>query len=365
MDLSPQLAILRAVMAITPSPIPGQISTAGISIAGDAAGVLGRALASYEPRIIMPSTHVWRASVALVLRWTRHVPSAPTQPLHSFLRQHANALELLFIQRATQDGDPWSGHIAFPGGRREDADEGDLGCVVRETQEELGLDLSDEKQFRLLGRLDDEAIPVTRRGRRGGVMSSFVLLQKSPEGDEHDAYEEDTGAPIMTLDASEVAACLWVPVKCLLADSGARTTHAFSISPRRLGFVGQATPQAVLRLLGLLRINYTAVDVVAECTEIVYAEGGGENGDSSLKVVKDSEPANEDRGPVLWGMSFRAASDLVQVLGGTSHVANRPVFVFDNRILTFVHRSVYRVACVVRRRISFVGRMLNRKRHRC
>jgi 8-oxo-dGTP pyrophosphatase MutT (NUDIX family) len=70
------------------------------------------------------------------------------------LRGHTlHDAELLFIQRALRDGDPWSGHIAFPGGRRDRAD-GSLEVTARrETSEELSLDLS--AHATLLGALDD------------------------------------------------------------------------------------------------------------------------------------------------------------------------------------------------------------------
>ena len=59
--------------------------------------------------------------------------------------------EILFIQRAAHDLDPWSGHIAFPGGKLEN---GEQACqaACRETLEEIGIDL---EQGRYLGRLSD------------------------------------------------------------------------------------------------------------------------------------------------------------------------------------------------------------------
>ena len=65
-----------------------------------------------------------RAAVALVLR-----------------PDDACGLDLLFIKRADYEGDPWSGQIAFPGGRHEPSDADLLDTAVRETREEIGVDL--------------------------------------------------------------------------------------------------------------------------------------------------------------------------------------------------------------------------------
>lgn len=59
---------------------------------------------------------------------------------------------ILLIRRAERSGDPWSGHMALPGGRREPEDQDLLATVIRETREEVGIDLLAEQ---LLGSLDD------------------------------------------------------------------------------------------------------------------------------------------------------------------------------------------------------------------
>jgi 8-oxo-dGTP pyrophosphatase MutT (NUDIX family) len=61
-------------------------------------------------------------------------------------------LEVLFIHRAVREGDTWSGQIAFPGGRKELGDADLLATAIRETREEIGVDLAGAER---LGPLDD------------------------------------------------------------------------------------------------------------------------------------------------------------------------------------------------------------------
>ncbi len=63
-----------------------------------------------------------------------------------------NGVELLLIKRAVVAGDPWSGQIALPGGRRDSSDEHLLATARREAREETGIDLAEAN---LLGELDD------------------------------------------------------------------------------------------------------------------------------------------------------------------------------------------------------------------
>jgi 8-oxo-dGTP pyrophosphatase MutT (NUDIX family) len=50
--------------------------------------------------------------------------------------------EVLLVRRALRAGDPWSGHMALPGGRRAPADRDLVATALRETREEIGVSLA-------------------------------------------------------------------------------------------------------------------------------------------------------------------------------------------------------------------------------
>ena len=68
------------------------------------------------------------------------------------LRKHADQLQMLIIRRAQHDGDPWSGDLAFPGGKVDAGDATAQAAAEREAFEEMGLDLTPAEY---LGQLDD------------------------------------------------------------------------------------------------------------------------------------------------------------------------------------------------------------------
>lgn len=86
--------------------------------------------------------------------------------------------DLLFIRRSEREGDPWSGHMAFPGGRASPEDRDLRATAEREVREEVGLDLSGAE---LLGRLNELATPRRARTVPRLVVTPFVFrLERSP-----------------------------------------------------------------------------------------------------------------------------------------------------------------------------------------
>lgn len=138
-------------------------------------------LATHPGRAVEADSGVRRAAILLMLR--RRADGEP---------------EVLMIKRADAVGDPWSGHIALPGGRMEPADADLSVTAVRETLEETGVDVA--RDGRLLGTLDDlmprspTLVPL--------VIRPFVALVRAN----------------VHIEASlEVADAFWVPLSVLTA----------------------------------------------------------------------------------------------------------------------------------------------------
>jgi 8-oxo-dGTP pyrophosphatase MutT (NUDIX family) len=114
------------------------------------------------------------------------------------LQVRQGELHILMIKRAEREGDPWSGHMAFPGGRMDKGDANGIAVAVRETEEEVGLTL--DPQHECIGRLSDlNARP--HKGTFGMAISPFVFrLDREVE----------------CVPNYEVAETIWVPLEFLI-----------------------------------------------------------------------------------------------------------------------------------------------------
>ena len=91
------------------------------------------------------------------------------------LRNRRGDVDLCLIKRSRHPLDRFSGHIALPGGTEEEGDTDMLSTAVRETFEEIGLDV--EKHAKVAGRLDD-AMPSAPPGGKGRayIVVPFVCV---------------------------------------------------------------------------------------------------------------------------------------------------------------------------------------------
>jgi 8-oxo-dGTP pyrophosphatase MutT (NUDIX family) len=121
-----------------------------------------RRLAGHSPETYQPRENTRQAAVAVILR----------------SRDDDANTDILFIKRAEKPGDPWSGHMAFPGGHLEPKDADLKEASMRETLEEIGLDLGPAEY---LGALDQQrAMP---RGRPLNMLiAPHVFALESHQG---------------------------------------------------------------------------------------------------------------------------------------------------------------------------------------
>ena len=132
-------------------------------------------------------------------------PNARPAAVAVILHEASDGISALFIKRAEIVGDPWSGQIAFPGGRREPTDGDLLATAIREAREETGIDLTRAEE---LGALDD--VNPRTNNLPPIVVRPFVFALK------------DLTPPPITPQPAEVQFAFWVPFKTLL-DPATRT----------------------------------------------------------------------------------------------------------------------------------------------
>ena len=140
-----------------------------------------QSLAAHPARVVEAESGVRRAAILLLMR-----------------RRGDGEPEGLMIKRADAEGDPWSGHIALPGGRMEPADADLSATAVRETLEETGVDVA--RDGRLLGSLDD-LMP------RSPTLAPIVIRP----------YLALVRADVTLVLSHEVADAFWVPLSQLRA----------------------------------------------------------------------------------------------------------------------------------------------------
>ena len=188
------------------------------------------ALASHRPHEIEAGPDVRRAAILLVIR-----------------EREDGEPELLMIKRAEVERDPWSGHIACPGGRWEPHDADLAATAMRETLEETGVDVI--RNGRLIGQLDD--LSPTTMALPPIVIRPYVAIVR---GD------------VEIVPSEEVALSVWVPLALLIARHpwGTEIVHvrgaALSVSAFQHGVytVWGLTERVLRQFVGLLGEGVTS-----------------------------------------------------------------------------------------------------------
>ncbi len=149
------------------------------------------------------------------------VPRPTHAAVAMILADGADTLEICFIRRAERAGDPWSGQVAFPGGRASAADVDPHAVAERETWEEIGMHLLPRHRVGVL-----PMRPIERNPREQLTLWPFVY---------HVGAAEKASATARL--PKEVASVFWVPMGHLF-DSQAVTEIEYPVGVTHSTFPG-------------------------------------------------------------------------------------------------------------------------------
>jgi len=149
------------------------------------------------------------------------------------LSREDDDFSVLLVKRVDNLGDPWSGQIGLPGGKRETKDENLHQCVVRETLEETGIDLA---RGRLLGLL-----PALRSIPRPDLMIvPFAVF-----------FEHE---PAVILNHKELESFVWIPLEQIaesrsIVKIGVRETPAFVVGETVIWGLTFRIPESYIEII--------------------------------------------------------------------------------------------------------------------
>jgi 8-oxo-dGTP pyrophosphatase MutT (NUDIX family) len=175
----------------------------------DFAVQLERALCR-TPSVRLPDEECDRRAAVILLLAPEPGSVLRTESEGALIHQPVSAL---FVLRAAHDGDPWSGHVALPGGRVEDEDTDLVETAMRETREETAVDLARDAVLAPL----DEIHPRSVHLPSIGVTPYVGWVDERPEIREN----------------HEIAGHIWVPLPVLRAPES-RSTLALPGRPDRV-----------------------------------------------------------------------------------------------------------------------------------
>jgi len=179
-------------------------------------------LQAYRPRRL-PGRQ-WVARCGVVLLMAEHGMAADAAPA------------LLLMRRAERAGDPWSGHVSFPGGRVDPRDPSTRAAALRELQEETGLPM--DAPIAPMGRLSDL---LTREHGRRRPMVVTPYVYRVPHA-------------VALTPGLEAARLWWEPLPNLV-DASLRRTVIWRVAGLPLPFPSIEVNGARLWGLSLMMVN--------------------------------------------------------------------------------------------------------------
>ena len=278
------------------------------------------------PHVPNPPNCKKRASVALIIRIRPTFPDyaeyeAPQSDEHvstedkleSFFSQawvQNGDPEVMFIKRAARKGDRWTSHVALPGGKRDPQDEDDPATSIRETMEEIGLDLT-QQHCQFVGNLPERVVTTAWGKIPLMVLCPFVFIVTRFD------------LPPLRLQPTEINSAHWVSLRALLAPS-LRTFERCDVSDR-LSRRGGEILRVCLRL-ALGQMLFAAVRLIP--SESVYCSSVKdfipEVPNSVLSYSKQiatelvsgdhAASSSRDRPLLLWGLTHGIMADFLDLL---------------------------------------------------
>ncbi|RDW66302.1 hypothetical protein BP6252_09937 [Coleophoma cylindrospora] len=284
-----------------------------------------------------------RASVALVIRirpkWGERPPATLGEPDHntsiasqieSFFAQpwvQNGDAEAVFIKRAARDGDRWTSHVALPGGKRDPEDADDKATAIRETSEEIGLDLNSPNAL-FVGNLPERVVSTSWGKVPLMVLCPFLFIWTKPD------------LPPLALQPAEVASTHWVPLRVMLSPS-VRSYEDVDVSDRFARQGGFLIKTLIRATLGKMR--FSAIRLIPSESLFCSSEeeffpsdkSGQTQGKSSLAnrvynwyLGDHARPAQQTKPLLLWGLTLGILADFLDQLPPYNSVKlwNHPTF---------------------------------------
>lgn len=268
---------------------------ARLSTAQVVGNLLRYELPAVAPVISRHGSHA-EAAVACIVRI--HT-SEPIQQISTYNYD----ISVLFIKRAIKSNDTWSGHIAFPGGHLNKGED-DYTCAIRETMEEIGLDLRESDYCKWLGRLPQKSFQ--KRRRKLVILPHAFLIAST-----------DTS---LKLCPDEVADVRWINLSHILS----RGNDELDVIDKNL--------VDLLRLRGVWNNRISALCRMMN-TEVIFFPA------LNLNIEYDCDHKRCDTCPadtswLLWGMTFGILHDfLTHCNNGTRYFHSTIPFWFSNRVV--------------------------------